>query len=404
MAEQVAFIVDLGVLAIAALGFSVLFIRLKLPVVIGQIVAGMVVGPSVLGLVTDTAVIGDIASVGVVLLLFIIGLELDPLKLSRVLREVLLFTALEVGLAFVFGYASAVVLHLTFLQSVVFAMTGSITSTAIAGKIFLEKRALQSVESTFLVGLLIVEDMAAVVFLTLLSSLVTPLGSAGLTMQVAQTVFGGLGLLVLGYLVARYVAPPVIDYLGAYVVESEEVPFLFALGLGFVFAILAEYFGYSPGTGAFIIGLAIRGKQSKFLSQQVVPVKDLFLVLFFVAMGSLIDPVPALGLGAAIIVALALAVLGKFIGGFVVGVSLKKFQHLSVTQSPQTFGAWLVPRGEFSFVIGQFALSLGIISGEVFSVIGLTVVATALAGPLILRFTSRDSSPSQHPFKPMADP
>ncbi len=404
MAEQVAFIVDLGVLAIAALALSLVFIRLKLPVVIGQIIAGMIVGPSVLGLVTDTTVIGDIASVGVVLLLFIIGLELDPLKLSKVLREVILFTGVEVGLAFCFGYVSAVLLHMTFLQSIVFAMTGSITSTAIAGKIFLEKRALQNPVSTFMVGLLIVEDIAAVVFLTVLSSLVTPLGSSGVTTQVAQTVLGGLGLLVFGYLVARYVAPAVIDYLGAYVVESEEVPFLFSLGLGFVFAIFAQYFGYSPGTGAFIIGLAIRGKQSKFLSQQIAPVKDLFLVLFFVAMGSLIDPTPALSLGALIVIALALAVLGKFIGGLVIGISLRKIRPESATQKPRVFGAWLVPRGEFSFVIGQFALTLGVIDSRIFSVIGLTVVATALAGPVIQRLTTSESSSSEHPFKPMADP
>src|SRR4029077_12981854 len=119
-----------------------------------------------------------------------------------------------------------------------------------------------------------------------------------------------IALIASGYIVATYVAPRIIDYLGAFELEYEEIPFLFALGLGFFFAVLAAEFGYSPGTGAFIIGLSIRGKRSKFLERRITTIKDLFIVLFFISMGSLIDPVPALVIGLPLIGIVAFFVLG----------------------------------------------------------------------------------------------
>ena len=98
-------------------------------------------------------------------------------------------------------------------------------------------------------------------------------------------------------------------------------------------------------------------------------------VLFFVSMGSLIDPFSALGLGHAITLALAFVIAGKLVGGFVVGNILTRGQH-NPGIKPWSFGTWLVPRGEFSFVIGQFALAVGLIGRDIFSLIGLSVLIT----------------------------
>src|SRR5256712_2504735 len=174
-------------------------------------------------------------------------------------------------------------------------MVGRISSTAIVGKMFLERSSrprVNSPEPGALMGLMILEDMVAVVFLIILSSFTsngTLLSESSLA-QIVTTIAGGVALVVAGYLTATYAAPRMIDYLGAFEEEYEEIPFLFALGLGFVFAVLAAVFGYSPGTGAFIIGLSIRGKRSKFLKSRITSIKDLFIVLFFISMGSLINP------------------------------------------------------------------------------------------------------------------
>ncbi len=403
MANETVFLLDLGILAVAALSFSLLFIRLRLPIVSAQIIAGMTVGPHVLGWVMDQTLIGEISSIGIVLLLFIIGLELDPVELRRIAKQVVPLTLMEVAVAFAFGLLASYLLGLTLIWSIIFAMTASISSTAIVGKIILEKRMFRTEESKFLVGLMISEDIVAVGFLILLSTIT----SAGITasaqlLRVVEIGLGGVGLLVLAYLVARYFAQAAINYLSSYELESEEIPFLFGLGLGLVFAVLAAVLGYSPGIGAFTIGLSIRGKQSRFLTEKLSAIKDLFIVLFFVSMGSLIDPFSAAALGAAIVFALIFVMAGKFLGGFLIGRLLSLSYHNSEI-NPRSFGAWLVPRGEFSFVIGQFALATGIITTSVFSLVGLSVLVTALAGPFLQRLAGPRLAESSHLLKPLTD-
>jgi CPA2 family monovalent cation:H+ antiporter-2 len=414
--EGVSFILGIGILAVSALLFSTLFARAGLSIIPAQILAGMVVGPSILGLVTDTTVLSDISTIGIVLLLFIIGLELDPVELSKLARKVTLFTSIEVGVAFGFGLVASYLLGFTFEQAMILSMASSITSTAIVGKGILERRSFRSTSSRYLIGLLIVEDIAAVVFLILLSSIASTnqgilefitgsgsgFGGRGIS-AIAEVILGGIALLGMGLFVARYVAPPVINYLSTFEDEFEEIPFLFALGLGFLFAVLAAYLGYSPGIGAFIIGLTIRGKQSKFLARKILPVKDLFLVLFFVSMGSLINPIPSLELGIPLVAAMLLLIVGKFAGGYVVGAVIGSEKGISAeaktSMRPAVLGTRLIPRGEFSLVIGQLGLSLGLIDNQFFSIIGLTVFITALAATVMQRFIEPKRAASIHPFK-----
>jgi len=401
------FLLDLGVFSVSALIFSLAFARLRLPVVSAQIVAGMVVGPYVLGWVTDLVTINDLSAIGIVLLLFVIGLELDPVELRKLAGRVAGVAILEMSVAFVLGFgAASVILGADLLQSIIFAMVASITSTAIVGKMFLERGGrspLNTPEAGALIALMILEDMVAVVFLIALSSLTSKgtLVSGSSIAQVVTTVGGGIALVVAGYLAATYIAPRIIDYLGAFEEEYEEIPFLFALGLGFVFAVLAAVFGYSPGTGAFIIGLSIRGKRSKFLKSRITTIKDLFIVLFFISMGSLINPLPALIIGLPLIGVMALVVSGKLIGGI---ASAKIFLRIRSSKSAYLFGSWLVPRGEFSFVIGQLALTLGIIDSGFFSLIGLVVLVTAIVGPVIQRLAEPRGASAMFPTKARTDP
>ncbi|HKT22897.1 MAG TPA: cation:proton antiporter, partial [Nitrososphaerales archaeon] len=165
MASETAFLLDLGVLTAAALLFSLFFVRFKLPAVSGQILAGMVVGPYVLGWVIDPTTLNQISSVGIVLLLFVIGLELDPVELQKTATSIVGLALVEVGVAFAVGYAASALLGFGVTTSVIFAMAASISSTAIVGKIILERKMFQASESKILVGLMIVEDIFAVGFL-----------------------------------------------------------------------------------------------------------------------------------------------------------------------------------------------------------------------------------------------
>jgi len=410
----------------------VLFARIKLSIVAGQILAGVLVGPYVLGWVKDPLVLNQLSEIGVVLLLFVIGLELDPRDLRRLSWGIISLTSLEVGVAFLFGYIASRLLGFDLLGTIIFSMSTSITSTAIVGKIFLSRRTLKSPESGFLIGLLVVEDMFAVVFLIALSALTSSnigsfpyfvVGSTASSKGIIagiEAVAGGLALVGISYFVSYYIAPRIINYLSYFDDEFEEIPFLFGLGLAFVFAVLAATFGYSPGTGAFIVGLSNRGKQSKFLSQRIAPIKDLFLVLFFVSMGGLIDPIPAITIGAPLVAALALLVLGKFAGGFSVGKILNfanrnlklklnreakrgTFTLDGSIDAPRTFGAWFVPRGEFSLIIGQFALSLGLVDQTFFSIIGVSVLVTTIIASILMRLTEPKRAEAIYAFKKQQD-
>ncbi|HEV2118496.1 MAG TPA: cation:proton antiporter [Candidatus Bathyarchaeia archaeon] len=404
MAGETEFLLDLGVLTAAALIFSLVFVRLKLPVVSAQILAGMLVGPYVLGWVVNPTIINQISSIGIVLLLFIIGLELDPVELQKVATKIVSLTLVEVGLAFAFGLVASYLLGLGLILSIIFAMAASISSTAIVGKIILERRMFQASESKTLVGLMIMEDIIAIGFLITLST-IAPGVAVSPSEQLSRVIItglGGVGLVAVGYLVAKFLAPFVIDHLASYEIEGEEIPFLFALALGLLFGILAADLGYSPGIGAFIIGLSIRGKQSKFLFEKVATLKDLFIVLFFVSMGSLINPFPALALGLPIVLVLILLVVGKFTGGYTIGTLIGRGREGNPT-SPVTYGTWLIPRGEFSLVIGQFALSLGLVGSDLFSLIGLSVLVTAIVGPFLQRFTGPRLAPVDHALRPQMD-
>ena len=416
---QVQFLLDIGILAVSALVLSVIFARLKITIVSGQILAGMIVGPYVLGWVRNPVLINEISEIGIVLLLFIIGLELDPLELRRLAGRVIILTGIEVSVAFSFGWLASYLLGFSLLQSLIFSMTASITSTAIVGKVLLARRQLRGPESGFLMGLMVCEDIIAVVFLIVLSSITSSnissfpyfiVGQTTATREVVaafEALIGGIGLILLGFVVARYVAPLIINYLSSFEEEFEEIPFLFALGLGFLFAVVAAFLGYSPGIGAFIIGLAIRGKHSRFLEQRIAPVKDLFLVLFFVSIGSLIDPVPALAIGIPLIAGLLLIVSGKFLGGFLVGKIFSRnwLDKAGSVRMPSasTFGVRLVPRGEFSLLIVQLSLALGLVDQVFFSLVCVTVIITAIAFSILERYVEARTAPSIYPFKGKSD-
>ncbi|MGD0638162.1 MAG: cation:proton antiporter, partial [Nitrososphaerales archaeon] len=320
MVEDVGFLLSLGIISGVALLLGLLFARLRTSVIAAEILAGMLVGPYVLGWISDVSVISDFASVGIVVLLFLIGLELDPVKFLRMIRRAGSLALVEMGLTFIVGLACARFLGLDLSETLVFAMAASATSTAIVGQ-FLLSRGMRDQTSRLLIGILVIEDIVAVVFLIVISSL--PAGGiitarTGL-LAISETILGGFALLTIGVVVARYVAPPAINFLSHYEEEFEELPFFFAIGLGFAFGVLGAYLGYSAGVGAFIIGLAMRGKHSKYLSGKVAPIKGLLVFIFFVYMGTQIDPFPALQIWPAFALVVVLLIAAKYAGGVLIG-------------------------------------------------------------------------------------
>ena len=372
-------LLDLGLTILAALGFGFLFSKAKLPIVVGQLVAGMLIGPYGLGLIQDLGVINLLASLGIILLMFTVGLEMDPLDIRKLGPKILIVTIVELGLTFASVAVVGVWAGLTSIEAIFAAGVVSITSTAILGKLLVETDTLHLKGSQLALTVSVVEDVCSILILILLPGLV----AADRQLSIIQfLIFLGKGLLLLIIILGfgLKVAPVMIDRLSMHQEESyRETAFLVALSLGFAFAILSSYFGFSPAIGAFLAGLMIRGRQAKFVMQKIDPVKDLFVVLFFVSMGTLINLGAILTLTIPLFAILSMAIVGKFAGGWT-GARLTK-----ANDQANMIGVAMLPRGEFAFIIAQEGAGLGVAAQLLYPVAGLSMLITSVLTSIGLR-------------------
>ncbi len=371
---------ELGVAVGAALVLSLLFYRLGLPMIVGQLVAGMLVGPSGLGLIQDLTAIDLLASLGIVLLLFVIGLELDPRDLRTIGVKALALTIIEFVIALAAGTFSGLAIGWGLRESLFLGTVLSISSTAIVGKMVLERRHDSSENpAPAIMAVLIAEDVVAVFLLLLIPELV--LGNQVQASVVVLITVKGFLLTVVTVGFGRLAAPRVINWVSQYEVDVGEATFLLALSFGFIFGALSAYLGFSPAIGAFLLGLTLLGKHSRYVKEKIAPIKDLFMVFFFVSMGTLIDPFSATVLGPSLALILVLAVLGKVAGGYVGG-------RLAGLAQPIVVGTTMVPRGEFTLVLAKAGVDATVVPSVIYPIAGVAVLVTAVVGPLLGRVIS----------------
>ncbi len=169
--------------------------------------------------------------------------------------------------------------------------------------------------------------------------------------------------------------------------EYKETAFLLALSFGFAFAIFSSYLGFSPAVGAFLMGLMIRGRQAQFVKEKVSPIKDLFVVLFFVSMGTLINIGALLTVTLPIIAILAVAIFGKFLGCWTGA-------RLSGAKDDATIvGLSMLPRGEFSFIVAQEGTGLGVAAQILYPVAGLVTLISSILSSVGLRLFKPSITP-----------
>ena len=375
---QTTFLLDVGIAVAAALLVSLLFYRLGLPMIVGQLVAGMLVGPFGLGLIRDTTSIDFLATLGIILLLFVVGLELDPRKFGSVGSRVLILSTVEFLTAFAVSILSALSAGWDLGTALFLGSVLGLSSTAIVAKLILDRFPGHDENFTSLMMVMVVEDVIAVFLLFL-----TPELAGGRQVQALGLIFiasKGFFLFLASFGFGRYLGPRLINKVSQYELEIGEVAFLLALSFGFLFGVLSDYLGFSPAIGALLVGFFMPVKQSRYVREKILPLKDAFIVFFFLSMGTLIDTSTALSLGLPLAIILAGAVLGKLAGGFL-GARLARIGR------PILVGSILVPRGEFSLVLAKTGVDAGLVGPQLYPVAGLAVLVTALASPLIDRLT-----------------
>src|SRR6476646_2225848 len=281
------FLENLALVLCTAAVTSFVFQRLKQPVVFGYLLAGMIVGPYLpTHLAADERVLRTLSELGVILLMFTLGLEFRLTQVATIAATSGLAALLETTGMFGLGYVAGHLLGWTTIESVFTGAIVSISSTTIIAKAFSE-RDVDSKLKEVVFGILIVEDLIAIVLIALLTATATGVGLSpwNLTITVVRLVTFLVGLVGFGILIIpRFVR-------GVVTLQRDETLLVGAIGLCFACAFLAYKFGYSVALGAFFGGsLVAESGESLRIEVLVHPVRDMFVAIFFVSVGSLIDP------------------------------------------------------------------------------------------------------------------
>jgi CPA2 family monovalent cation:H+ antiporter-2 len=364
-------------LALAAAG-AALFERLRLPAIAGYLVAGALVGPGGLGLISDPDTVRRLAEIGVVFLLFEIGLELPIDRLRRLLRSGVLAGALQVtatlaataGIAFAFGVSG----KSAFVLGALVAMS----STALVIRMLSERGELDAPQGQIAIAILLFQDLCIVPFLLAVPLLASagPLGVGAIAGALARAALAGVAF----YAMARFALPRVLS--AAAGLRSRDVFSLVAVLVVAGAAVGAEGLGLGLAVGAFLAGLAAAASPwGHQLLAEVLPLRGVLLGVFFTAVGMLLDPKSALAEPLAVGALFLASTLGK---ALVVAAAVGLVLRLG-TRAALLSAVALAQTGEFSFVLAGAATAAGLLERELGQAFVAASVLSLVATPFLMR-------------------
>lgn len=370
---------ELAIIAALAVVVTVLLSRLKLPTVAGLLASGALVGPYGLGLVRSVHAIEVLAEVGVVLLLFSIGLEFSLARLRDIFRQVALGGVLQVGLTIAATAAVAVSLGRPVGQGVFFGFVVALSSTAIVLRALGERRELDAPHGRFIVGALIFQDLC-VVPMVLVVPMLGPGAPAGGVAAGIGAALGKAALVVVGTVgVSRFVVPRILAWVDAS--RSREVFLLAIVGLCIGTAWLTSLAGLSLALGAFLGGMVVADTEYSHRAMgDILPLRDAFVSLFFVSLGMLFD---------VRVVASQPGLVAALLLGFLVAKGMLATLSASAMRFPPRVawlaGVGLAQFGEFGFVLARLGRSSGVVGDvEVRPLLAAGIVSMFFT-PLLVR-------------------
>ncbi|ATB31353.1 cation:proton antiporter [Melittangium boletus] len=364
------------VLCVAAVT-SILFQRLRQPVVLGYIIAGLIMGPHVpIPLVADPGIVQTLSELGVILLMFSLGLEFSLRKLLAVGPTASITAAIQCSLMIWLGFVVGRAFGWTAKESIFTGAIIAISSTTIIAKAF-DEQGIKGKLREIVVGILIVEDLIAILLMATLTAVSTGSGlSAGqLTLTIGRLALFLVGLVVVGL----FVIPRTVR--AVHRLKRPETMLVTSVGICFAIALLAQSFGYSVALGAFLAGsLVAESGEEQEIEHLVQPVRDMFAAIFFVSVGMLIDPGLIAQHWLAVLVLTLVVILGKL-----VGVSLGVFLTGNGTRTAVQSGLSLAQIGEFSFIIAGLGLSLNATGDFIYPVAVAVSAITTLTTPFLIK-------------------
>ena len=382
---------DFAVIMIVAAVMLLITYKLKQPMVIGYIVAGMVIGPYTppFSLIHNIETVNVFAELGIIMLLFVIGTEFPIAKLRSVGRiSIILALPESIGTLLIVSFVAQII-GFSFFDSMFLGLALSITSTVVTIRVLEELGMIKDKSSTLILGISIVEDIVAITALGVLQSIaVNPAGEVSiLKIMISIGIVGAFigSILILG---SKFI-PNIIDKIGKN--NDYALLLIVILGLAFGMAFVSKGLGLSVATGAFLAGVLVAESKSANIARVItIPLRDVFAAIFFVSIGALMNVSLIPSFIAPAMILLLTSFASKFL---IITIILVKAKYNSITALRTGLGMSSA-RGELSLVVVKGGQDIGAVSSSIFPIVGVIAIASTFMTPYILRFGSKLRSSS----------
>ncbi|WP_322402870.1 YbaL family putative K(+) efflux transporter [Massilia luteola] len=387
----------------AALGLGLLFgmlaVRLRLPALVGYLAAGVVIGPATPGFVADVHLASQLAEIGVMLLMFGVGLhfslddllEVKGIALPGAVLQIAVATLLGIGLTHLWGWDLG--------AGLVFGLALSVASTVVLLRALEDRGELDSFNGRIAVGWLVVEDLVTVLVLVLLPALAGPLGGKGdsggsLWLSLGKTLLQVGAFIAFMLLVGRKLFPWFLWRVARTGSRELFTLAVIAAAVGIAYG-SSHLFGVSFALGAFFAGMVLRESElSHRAAQETLPLRDAFSVLFFVSVGMLFDPRVLVESPLEVLGVVAIIIVGKSLAAFILVLALRYPLNTAITVS-----ASLAQIGEFSFILAALGISLGLLPAMGQNLILAGAIISIAVNPLMFKLVG----PLQNWLRPDAE-
>lgn len=380
-------VMDLAIIMLVAAVMIAIAYKLKQPMVIGYIFAGMIIGPYTppFTLVSSLDTINLLAELGIIMLLFVVGTEFPVAKLRAVGRISLVVALAEALGTLMIVFFIAQHLGFSFFDSMFLSLAMSITSTVVTVRVLEELGMLQDKSSLLILGISIVEDILAISILAILQSVAAAGGGDNVSIvsiAISIGVVGGFigSILIIG---SKYM-PKIIDRVGR--TNDYTLLLIVTLALAFGLSFVAQGLGLSVATGAFLAGVLVAESKSASVAKIVtIPLRDMFAAIFFISIGALMD----ISLIPLFIVPAAILILASFASKFLIVTGILVNTKIDNTIALRTGLGMASAKGELSLVVVKGGQDVGAITNAILPILGVVTIITTFITPFIIRLGAK---------------
>ena len=372
-------IIDLALMLMTAAVVTIVFKKLRIPTILGYILAGFLISPNfpLFFGIESTESIETWSEIGVVIILFHIGLEFDFHKLTEIGSTAVVSAAVKMSGVMLVGYGFGQLLGMSTMDSVFLGAMLSISSTVVIQKCFSEMGLEGEKYTNLVMGSLVMEDVFAVFMMVVLTTVSASHDTAGLGMGLKM--FLMITYLILWLVLGIFFVPTILDK--SVSLMNDETLTLLSIGFCFLMALLAEQLGFSMELGAFVAGSLFAGtRHSHNVERVTAGIKDMFGAIFFLSVGMLVDPGIIASRWTSIVPIAIIAVVAKLIFA-TIGMMLSGQDIETALKG----GISLAPIGEFSFIIASLGISLNVIDEYLYPVIVAASILTIMMTPVLIR-------------------